>query len=181
MFQGEDDLFHGHMPFEDEPTRIEQGKARDQTQDKMTVIGIFMASLAGLSRQQVLHDPKHLLDPVALIPGLNQPGPLDRQRHGDQIKQLFTGLVHHHEHHLTIGSTPSSQPHLATPWGMETALPGPSVGFDQVRALDLTAVFKGEGIGAFAPHSEGPLVCVGHMAHQLGVTEPTIGDHHRRR
>jgi hypothetical protein len=35
MFQGENDLFHRHVALEDEPTRIEQRKARNQTQDKI--------------------------------------------------------------------------------------------------------------------------------------------------
>ena len=40
MFQRKHNLFHGHLAFEDEPARIKQSKTRDQTQDKMTVIGI---------------------------------------------------------------------------------------------------------------------------------------------
>ncbi|ETX04702.1 MAG: hypothetical protein ETSY2_27320 [Candidatus Entotheonella gemina] len=41
MFQCKHGLFHRNMPFEDEPTRIKQGKARDQAQGKMTVVGVF--------------------------------------------------------------------------------------------------------------------------------------------
>src|SRR5215471_712178 len=120
MFQRKHNLFHGHLAFEDEPARIKQSKTRDQTQDKMTVIGIFSANLAGLRRQQVLHEAKHLFDPVPLIPSLNQPRHLDVQGHRDQIKRLVTGLVHYHEQDVTIGATSSPQSHLATTWGMET-------------------------------------------------------------
>ena len=38
MFQGEHDLFHRHMPFEDHPTRIEQHKAGHEAQDQMPVV-----------------------------------------------------------------------------------------------------------------------------------------------
>jgi hypothetical protein len=38
MLQREHDFFHRHVSFEDEPARVKQGKACDQTQDKMTVV-----------------------------------------------------------------------------------------------------------------------------------------------
>jgi len=96
------------------------------------------------------HETKHLLNPVALIPGLNQPRHLDVEGHRDQIKRLVTGLVDHHEPHLTIGTASSSQPHITTPWGMKTPFPEPIVDFDQVRALDFATVFEGKSIVAFA-------------------------------
>jgi len=77
--QGEYDLFHGHVPLEDHPTRIEQHKARPETQDQMPLVGVFGPGLTRLSGQQVLEDAAHLCNPVALIPGLNQPGDLDRE------------------------------------------------------------------------------------------------------
>jgi hypothetical protein len=51
MLQRKDDFFHGYLAFEDEPTRVKQGQTRDQTQDKMAIIGICRANLAGLRRQ----------------------------------------------------------------------------------------------------------------------------------
>ncbi len=179
MFQGEHDLFHRHMPFEDHPTRIEQHKAGHQAQDQMPVGGVFGSSLTGLSGSQVFQDAEHLLDPLSLIPGLNQPRHLDRQGHRDQIKWLFTGLIDHDEEDLTIGWTPGAQPHRAAARCMKTLLPGPIVGLDHVRAFDLASVFQGEGRGAFALHQQGALMRVGDVAHQLGVAEPTLGHDHR--
>jgi hypothetical protein len=54
---------------------------------------------------------------------------------------------------------------------METVLPGPMVGFDQVRALDFALVFKGTGRVDFALPSSGPLMHTGPIAHELGVAE----------
>src|SRR6266851_8822213 len=127
----------------------------------------------------MFQDAEHLFDPMSLIPGLDQPRYLDRERHRDQIKWLLTGLVNQDEQDLTIGWTPGAQPHIAAARCMKTLLPGPIVGLDQVRAFDLASVFKGEGIGAFALHQQGALMRVGDVAHQLGVAEPTIGHDHR--
>jgi hypothetical protein len=179
MFQRQHDFFHGHLAFEDEPARIKQSKPRDQTQDKMTLIGIFRVSLTSLRCQQVLHEAKHLLHPVALIPSLNHPGHLDVERHRDEVKRLCPRLVDDHKQNLTISATSSPHPHIATARGMETGLPGPRIGLNQVRTLDLLAIFKGKGIGAFALHPQGALMRVGDMAHELGVAEPTIGHQHR--
>src|SRR6266487_1137380 len=93
-------------------------------------------------------------------------------RGGDEIKRLLTGLVHYDEQNLTIGSTPGPQPHIAAARCMQTLLPGPMVGLDQVRAFDLAPVLKREGIGAFALHQQGALMRARHIAHQLGVAEP---------
>jgi len=58
--------------------------------------------------------------------------------------------------------------------GHGDCLPGPSVGLTS-RALDLTAVFKGEGRGGL-PAREGPTDARWlHGRIQLGVTEPTLG------
>src|SRR6516165_2325212 len=146
----------------------------------MPVVGVFAAGLTRFSGQEVLEEAEHLFDPVALIPGLNQPRHLNRQGHGDQIKRLFTGLVDHYEQNVTIGATPGAQPHIATARCMQTLPPGPLVGFDQVRAFDFASVFKRKGIGAFALHQQGTLMRLRNMAHQLGVAEPSIGYDHRR-
>src|SRR2546426_6545869 len=80
MFQGEHDLFHGHVPLEDHPARIEQHEARHQAQDQMPVVSVFGACLTRFSSEEVLEDAEHLFDPVALIPGLNQPGDLEDRK-----------------------------------------------------------------------------------------------------
>jgi hypothetical protein len=146
MLQREHHLFHRHVALEDEPTRIEQRKARDQTQDKMTVVGIFAAGLTDLGGQQVLEQTEHLLDPVALIPSPNQPRHRDRERHRDEIKRFLTGFVYDDEPHVTIGSTVGAQPHVAASRSMQTPLPGPVVSFDQVRAFNLATIRQREGI-----------------------------------
>src|SRR5262249_43271305 len=116
---------------------------------------------------------------MSLIPCLNQPRDLDRERHRDQITWLLTGLVNQDEQDLTIGWTPGAQPHIAAARCMKTLLPRPMVGLHQVRAFDLGSVYKREGIRAFALYQQGALMRVGHMAHQLRVAEPTIGYDHR--
>src|SRR5712692_11970099 len=123
----------------------------------------------------MFQDAEHLFDPMSLIPGLDQPRYLDRERHRDQIKWLLTGLVNQDEQDLTIGWTPGAQPHRAAARCMKTLLPGPIVGLYHVRAFDLASVFEGEGRGAFALHQQGTLLRVGDVAHQRGVAEPAIG------
>ena len=122
-----------------------------------------------------------MLDPVTLIASLNQPRHRDLKGHRDQIKRLVTRLVDDHQQNLTIGATSSPQPHIAATWGMQTLWPAPIVRFDQVRPLDLATLFQGKGIGTLALHPQGPLMRLGHMAHELGIAEPTIGHHHRFR
>ena len=104
-----------------------------------------------------------MLNPVTLIPGLNQPRNLNVEGHRDEIKRLFTGFVDDHEKNLTIGATSSPQPHIVTARGMQTLCQGPIVRFDQIRPLDLTTVFKGKGIVAFALYQQGTLVRVGYI------------------
>src|SRR6516165_6713483 len=62
---------------------------------------------------------------------------------------------------------------------MQTLLPGPRVGLEQVRAFDLAPVFKREGIRAFALHQQGTLMRLRDVAHQLRVAEPAISHDHR--
>jgi hypothetical protein len=45
----------------------------------MPIVGVFGTGLTSLSGQQVLENAEQLFDPVALIPGLNQSGDLDRE------------------------------------------------------------------------------------------------------
>ena len=79
---------------------------------------------------------------------------------------------------MTIGSTAGAQPHIAASRGMQTPFPGPVVDFDHVRAVDLATVLQSEGIGAFALHQQKALMGIGHVAHPLGVAEPTVRGHH---
>ena len=179
LFQGAHDLFHGQVPLEEHPARRAQHEARHQAQDHMPVIGVFGACLTGLSGSKRFQDAEHVFDPVALSPGLHQPGDLDRQGHRDERQRLLSGLVHDDEQDLTIGSTPGPQPHRAAARCRQTLLPGPMVGLDDVRACDLAPVLTREGRGAFALHQQGPLMRARHRAHQLGVAAPALGHDHR--
>ena len=42
-------LVYRHTPLEDDPARIIQDEARDQTQHQVAIIGIFTVDLAGVS------------------------------------------------------------------------------------------------------------------------------------
>src|SRR6266568_3388109 len=175
VFQGEYDLFHCDVPLEEPPTRIEQHAARHETQDKMPLVGVFATSLTRLSGQQGLEDAAQLCNPVALIPGWNQPGDLERAGHRDEIQRLLTGLVHHDAQDLTRGSPPSAQPPIATARCLKTLRPGPMVDFHSVRAFDLASVLQGKGIGAFALHQQGPLRRLRDVAPELRVAAPPLG------
>jgi hypothetical protein len=179
VWHGEAALCHGHVPLADHPTRIDQHEARHETHDNMPLGGVFGPGLTRLSGQQVLEDAEPLCNPMALVPGLKQPGALDRAGHREELKRLLTGLVHPDEPHLPSGATPSAPPHRATARGMPPLPPGPRVALPHVRACARASVFQGTSRGACARHAQGPLRRFRDVAHALRGAEPPIGPEHR--
>jgi hypothetical protein len=68
MFQVAHYLVHGHLPLEDHPARIEQDKARYQTQHQVPIIGLFTVDLAGFGGSEMLQGAEHLFNPVTTRP-----------------------------------------------------------------------------------------------------------------
>jgi hypothetical protein len=179
VWHGEDALFHGPVPLADHPTRLDQHEARHETHDHMPLGGVFGPGLTRLSGQQVLEEAEPLCHPMALVPGLKQPGALDRAGHREELKRLLTGLVPPAEPHLPSGATPSAPPPRATARGMPPLPPGPRVALPHLRACARASVFQGPRRGACARHAPGPLRRFRDVAPALRGAAPPSGPDHR--
>jgi hypothetical protein len=145
----------------------------------MPVVGVCGAGLTSLRREAVLEDAAHLCDPVTLMPGLHQPPHLDRACHGNQINRRLARLVNHHEPALPRGSTPSPPPSIAAARCLQTLLPGPLGGLEQVRAFALAPVCKREGLRALSWHQPGARRRWRDVAPSLRVAAPALGHDQR--
>src|SRR5262249_10988818 len=146
----------------------------------MAVVGILALHLAGSRRQQVLQGPKTVLDPVAPLPGPDEPRPADGRVETQHVELLLPGLTDHDKGHGAIRRTGRSQPHIAHPRDLRTVTPGPFALMLQVVPLDLAPIWQREDIGTFPFYKEGALVRPSHVAHELRIAEPTIRHDHWR-
>jgi len=72
VFQVEGHVVHGDPPFEDDPARIVQDKARHQTEHQMPVIGIFAVDLADITGQKMPESAEHLFNQMPTRPDPKQ-------------------------------------------------------------------------------------------------------------
>src|SRR5262249_44849666 len=145
----------------------------------MAIVGILALHLTGPSRQQVLQDPKTILDPVAPLPCSYQPWPADGRGKTHHVELLLSGLPDYDEGHGAIRRTGRPQPRIAHPRHLWARPPGPIAGLLQVTPLDLAPVWQREGVGTLSFHEECPLVGRRDMAHELRIAKPAIGHDHR--
>src|SRR5262249_39087202 len=129
----------------------------------------------------MLEGPKAVLDPMAPLPGPDEPRPADGSVETHDVVLLFPGLLHHDEGHGAICRTHRPQPYITHPRDLGALTPGPIAGLLQVLPLDLVPIRQCEGVGTLPFHEEGALVRRGHVAHELRIAEPTIRDDQRRR
>src|SRR5262245_48692741 len=113
----------------------------------MTIVGIFVLHLAGPSRQQVLQGPKTVLDPVAPLPGPDEPWPADGRIETHHVELLLPGRTDYDDRHRTIRRTRGPQPRIAYPRHLLARPPGPLAVLLQVVALDLPPIGQCEGVG----------------------------------
>src|SRR5262249_18038337 len=146
----------------------------------MAVVGIFILHLTGPSRQQVLQGPKAVLDPVAPLPGPDEPWPADGRVETHHVELLLPGLTDYDDRHRAIRRTGRPQPRIAYPRDLGALTPGPRAVLLQVVALDLPPIRQVEGIGTLPFYEECPLVGRRDMAHELRIAEPTIRHDHWR-
>src|SRR5215831_13373572 len=113
----------------------------------MTVVGILVLHLTDPNRQQVLQGAKTVLDPVAPLPGPDEPRPTDGRCETHHVELLFFGLLNYDEGHGAIRWARSPQPRIAHPRHLLTVSPRPLAVLLQVVALDLAPIGQFEGIG----------------------------------
>src|SRR5262245_51808936 len=145
----------------------------------MAVVRILTLYLTGPSRQQMLQGPKTVLDPVAPLPGPDEPWPTDVSLQTEQVIQRHTGLMDDNEGHGPTRWTGGPQPHITHSRHVRALTPGPIALLLQVLPLDLVPIGQGKGVGTLPFHEERALVGRGDVAHELRVTKPTIRDDHR--
>src|SRR5215471_6363466 len=146
----------------------------------MPIVGILAVHLAGHGGQEMLEGPKAVLDPMAPLPGPDEPRPADGCVETHDVVLLFPGLLHHDEGHGAICRTLRPQPYITHPRDLGAVTPGPLAVLLQVMALDLAPIGQCEGIGTLPFHEECALVRRGYVAHELRIAKPAIGDDHRR-
>src|SRR5215510_3725753 len=129
----------------------------------------------------MLQGPKAVLDPVAPLPGPDEPWPTDGRIETHHVELLLSGLTDDDDRHRPIRRTGRTQPRIAHPRYLLARPPGPLAGLLQVTPFDLAPVWQCEDIGAFSFYQEDALVGGGHTAHELRIAEPTIRDDHWRR
>src|SRR5262245_38431382 len=105
----------------------------------MTVVGILALYLTGPSCQQVLQGPKTVLDPVAPLPGSDEPWPADGRVKTHHVELLLLGLVNHDEGHSTIRRVRRPQPCIAHPRHLRARPPRPLTAL-QIVAFDLPPI-----------------------------------------
>jgi hypothetical protein len=150
VFQVEDYLVHSDPPLQDDPARLIQDKACDQTQYQMAIIGIFTMDLAGVSRQERLEGADHLFNQVPTRPDPQQTRGANLCGHAEQVDAILTELVYQDQGDFAIGSTLSPQAGIATAWCLQTLTPGPMVTLDSIAAFDFTPLGEDNGLGRCA-------------------------------
>src|SRR5262252_567576 len=106
----------------------------------MTVVGILALHLTSSRRQQVLQGPKTLLDPVAPLPGPDEPWPADGRVETHHVELLLLGRINNDDGHGAIRRTGRPQPRIAYPRDLLTVPPRPLAVLLQVMALDLPPI-----------------------------------------
>src|ERR671933_2343773 len=106
--------------------------------------------LACPSRQQVLQGPKTVLDPVAPLPGPDEPRPADGRVQRHHVELLLPGLTDYDDCHRTIRRTGGPQPRIAHPRDLLARPPRPIAVLLQVLALDLSPIGQFEDIAGFS-------------------------------
>src|SRR5919198_530181 len=130
----------------------------------MAVIGILILHLTGPGRQQVLQGPKTVLDPVAPLPGPDEPRTADGRVETHHIELLLPGFTDHDERHGAICRTGAPQPCIAYPRHLLARPPRPLTILLQVIALDVTPIGQLEAIGTLPFNENRALVHRSHMA-----------------
>src|SRR5262249_30858901 len=110
MLQAEDDRLHCESTFANDPRGVEQHEAPHQAQYQMPIVSVFTVHLTGPSRQQVLQGAKTMLDPVAPLPGPDEPRPTDSGFEAHDVELLLLGLTDHDECHGAIRWAGRTQP-----------------------------------------------------------------------
>src|SRR5262245_47567578 len=111
--------------------------------------------LAGPSCQQVLQGAKTVLDPVASLPGPDEPRPADGRGKTHHVELLLPGLTDYDDRHGAIRRTGGPQPRIAHPRDLLTMSPRPLAVLLQFMALDLPPIGQCEGVGTLPFHQEG--------------------------
>src|SRR5262249_32922411 len=179
MLQAEDDLLHRESTFTNDPRGVEQHEAPHQAQYQMPIVSIFTVRLTGTGCEQMLQGPKAVLDPVAPLPGPDEPWPTDGRIETHHVELLLSGLTDDDDRHRTICRTGRTQPRIVHPRHLLARPPRPPAVLLQVLSLDLAPIGQFEDIGTLPFHKECALMRGGHMAHELRIAEPTIRHDHR--
>src|SRR5512138_961064 len=106
----------------------------------MAIVGIFAVHLTGPSRQQVLQRPKAVLNPVAPLPGPDEPRRTEGGFQTPHVILIRTGLLDNSNSHGPIRGTGGPQPHVAHPRHLLTIPPRPLAVLLQVMAFDLAPI-----------------------------------------
>src|SRR5215813_1396792 len=106
----------------------------------MAVVTLLVLHLTGPSRQQVLQSPKAVLNPVAPLPGPDEPRRTEGSFQTHHVILIRTGLLDNSNGHHTIRWTGGPQPHVAHPRHLLTIPPRPLAVLLQVMALDLAPI-----------------------------------------
>src|SRR6266700_1066590 len=122
----------------------------------------------------MLQGPKAVLNPVAPLPGPDEPRPADGRVDTHHVELLLPGCTDHDECHGAIRRTGGPQPRIAYPRHLLARPPRPIAVLLQVVALDLPPIGQCEGVGTLPFHKERTLVGRRDMAHELRIAEPTI-------
>src|SRR5262245_8678023 len=115
----------------------------------MAVVGIFVVHLTGSRRQQMLQGPKAVLDPVAPLPGPDEPWPADGRIDTHHVELLLPRLTDDDDRHRTIRRTGRTQPRIAHPRDLRTRPPRPIAVLLQVVALHLASIWERKDIRRF--------------------------------
>src|SRR5262249_25924630 len=119
--------------------------------------------------------PKAVLDPVAPLPGPDEPWPADGRVETHHVELFLPGFPDHDKGHGAIRRTGRPQPRIAHFRYLRARPPGPITGLLQVTPLDLAPVWQSEDIGTLPFYQESALVGAGQMAHELRIAKPAIG------
>src|SRR5215831_11702372 len=124
----------------------------------MAIVRILTLHLTCPGRQQVLQGPKAVLNPVAPLPGPDEPWPADGRIETHHVELLLPGLTDHDDRHRPIRRTGGPQPRIAHPRHLLARSPGPLALVLQVLPLDLAPIGQREGVGTLPFYKERPLV-----------------------
>src|SRR5215471_10953457 len=102
----------------------------------MPIVGILAVHLAGHGGQEMLEGPKAVLDPMAPLPGPDEPRPADGCVETHDVVLLFPGLLHHEEGHGAIRRIHCPQPYITHPRDLKAVTPGSIALVLQVLPLD---------------------------------------------